>query len=68
MLNKYKVAGGAGHIGLPLSCYISSKGNEVLIVDIDENIKQIKNNEVPEDGLKSYIDKATKITYKQALI
>ena len=65
MLNKYKVAvvGGAGHIGLPLSCYISSKGNEVLIVDIDEKVlSKIKNNEVPffEDGLKSYIDKANK--------
>ena len=37
--------GGAGHIGLPLSCYIASKGHKVTIVDTNENVlKNLKND------------------------
>jgi UDP-N-acetyl-D-mannosaminuronic acid dehydrogenase len=65
MLNKFKVAvvGGAGHIGLPLSCFISSKGYEVLIVDINEKtLNKIKNNEPPffEEDLQKYLENANK--------
>ena len=41
---KYKVAvvGGAGHIGLPLSCYIQNAGIDTSIIDTnEENIDKI---------------------------
>lgn len=42
------VVGGAGHIGLPLSCYIASKGHKVTIVDTNEDaLKNLKNNILP---------------------
>ena len=42
------VVGGAGHIGLPLSCYIASKGHKVTIVDTNEDVlKNLKNNILP---------------------
>ena len=35
---KFKVAvvGGAGHIGLPLSCFIQNKGIQTIIIDKNE--------------------------------
>ena len=42
------VVGGAGHIGLPLSCYIASKGHKVTIVDTNEDVlKNLKSNILP---------------------
>lgn len=42
------VVGGAGHIGLPLSCYIASKGHKVTIVDTNQDVlKNLKNNILP---------------------
>ena len=41
---KFKVAvvGGAGHIGLPFSCFISNKGIETVIIDVhEENMNKI---------------------------
>lgn len=63
--NKYKVAviGGAGHIGLPLSCFISSHGNDVLIIDTDtDKLNKLSENIIPykEDGLKEYLEIAKK--------
>ena len=46
---KYKVAvvGGAGHIGLPLSCYIQNVGIDTSIIDTnEENIDKI-NSSIP---------------------
>ncbi len=44
------VVGGAGHIGLPLSCYIASKGHKVTIVDINENIlNNLRKDNLPFD-------------------
>ena len=68
-VNKYKVAvvGGAGHIGLPLSCFISSYGNDVLIIDTDtEKLNKLSNNVLPfkEDGLKEYLKIANKNNIK----
>ena len=34
---KVAVVGGAGHIGLPFSCFIANKGIETVIIDIDED-------------------------------
>ena len=51
------VVGGAGHIGLPLSCYIASKGHKVTIVDTNEDVlKNLKNNILPfsEVNLKEF--------------
>jgi UDP-N-acetyl-D-mannosaminuronic acid dehydrogenase len=67
--NKYKVAviGGAGHIGLPLSCYISSYENDVLIVDTNnENLEKIRSNKTPfkDDGLEEYIKIANRNNLK----
>jgi len=66
---KYKVAvvGGAGHIGLPLSCFISSHQNSVLIVDTDNNsLNKIGKNIPPfkEEGLEEYIKIANKNNLK----
>ena len=51
------VVGGAGHIGLPLSCYIASKGHKVTIVDTNEDVlKNLKNDNLPfnEVNLEEY--------------
>ena len=48
--NDVSVVGGAGHIGLPLSCYIASKGHKVTIVDINEDIlDNLRNDNLPFD-------------------
>ena len=47
---KYKVAvvGGAGHIGLPLSCYIQNVGIDTSIIDTnEENINKINSSTPP---------------------
>ena len=40
MKNKFKVSvvGGAGHIGLPLSLFISSFGHDVTIIDTNQKV------------------------------
>ncbi len=51
------VVGGAGHIGLPLSCYIASKGHKVTIIDTNEDVlKNLKNDNLPfsEVNLEEY--------------
>ena len=51
------VVGGAGHIGLPLSCYIASKGHKVTIVDTNEDVlNNLKNDDLPfsEVNLEEY--------------
>ena len=51
--NNVSVVGGAGHIGLPLSCYIASKGHKVTIVDTNENVlKNLKNDSLPFNEVK----------------
>lgn len=67
--NKYKVAivGGAGHIGLPLSCFISSHGNDVIIIDTDtDKLKKLSENIIPfkDDGLQEYLKIANKNNIK----
>ena len=57
------VIGGAGHIGLPLSCYIASKGHKVTIVDINENIiNNLRDDKLPfnEVNLEHYWKQAKK--------
>ena len=52
------VVGGAGHIGLPLSCYISSFDHKVNIIDNNSDIvAKIQNKETPfqEDLLGEYL-------------
>ena len=61
--NKVAVVGGAGHIGLPFSCFIASMGYEVMIIDNNvDALKKINNNEPPflEEGLEDYIKNANK--------
>ena len=60
---KVAVVGGAGHIGLPLSCYIQNNGIETLIVDKNlESLEQISKGIPPffeenfEENLKSALD------------
>ena len=65
MSKKLKVAvvGGAGHIGLPLSCFISSKNHDVVIVDNDKSVLEKINNEIMpffEEGLNYYLKLAKK--------
>ena len=60
MSKKLKVAvvGGAGHIGLPLSCFISSKNHDVVIVDNDKSVLEKINNDIMpffEEGLNDYL-------------
>lgn len=59
--NKYKISvvGGAGHIGLPLSCVLQNTGNPTTIVDINEDsIKKIKQYKLPffEKGLQKHLE------------
>ena len=38
------IIGGAGHVGLPLGLALSSKGNNVILIDNNQkNIKKINN-------------------------
>ena len=60
---KYKVAvvGGAGHIGLPLSCYIQNAGIDTSIIDTnEENIDKINSFTPPflEHDLDNQLKKA----------
>lgn len=61
MKNTVAIIGGAGHIGLPLSCLISNKGIETIIIDNnDESIEKIQNKITPfhEKGLNLELEKA----------
>ena len=46
---KFKVAviGGAGHIGLPMSCFIQNKGIETLIIDKNEEALDLIKHSIP---------------------
>ncbi|MDB4247466.1 nucleotide sugar dehydrogenase [Acidimicrobiia bacterium] len=59
-LKKVSVIGGAGHIGLPLSCYIASKDHQVSIIDTNlDTINKLKEGILPfnEFGLEEYWSK-----------
>jgi UDP-N-acetyl-D-mannosaminuronic acid dehydrogenase len=63
MIYKVSVVGGAGHIGLPLSCYISFHGHQVSIIDSNKNvIDNLQNNKLPfeEVNLAKYWESAVK--------
>ncbi len=62
---KFNVAivGGAGHIGLPMSCFIQNKGIDTLIVDKNvEALRLIKDSTPPfeEENFKSNLEDANK--------
>lgn len=61
MKNTIAVIGGAGHIGLPLSCLISNQGMSTIIIDTnEESIEKIQNKISPfyEEGLNEQLEKA----------
>lgn len=61
MKNNIAVIGGAGHIGLPLSCLISNQGMSTIIIDNnEESIEKILNKISPfyEEGLNEQLEKA----------
>lgn len=61
MKNNIAVIGGAGHIGLPLSCLISNQGMSTIIIDNnEESIEKIQNKISPfyEEGLNEQLEKA----------
>ena len=61
MKNTIAVIGGAGHIGLPLSCLISNQGMSTIIIDNnEESIEKIQNKISPfyEEGLNEQLEKA----------
>lgn len=65
MNNKFDVSvvGGAGHIGLPLSLFLSSFGHDVTIIDTNQNVLEgLQKDILPfhENGLKEYWDKVGK--------
>ena len=69
MKNKFKVSvvGGAGHIGLPLSLFISSFGHDVTIIDTNQKVLEgLKGGSLPfyEEGLDKYLKKAQKNNIK----
>ncbi len=69
MKNKFKVSvvGGAGHIGLPLSLFISSFGHDVTIIDTNQKVLEgLKGGSLPfyEDSLDKYLKKAQKNNIK----
>lgn len=62
---KFEVAivGGAGHIGLPMSCFIQNKGIKTLIVDKNEEaLRLIKDSTPPfkEENFKVNLENAIK--------
>ena len=66
---KVSVVGGAGHIGLPLSCFLQNKGCQVTV--IDNNLKKlnlIKKNVLTfyekglEENLKTALGKGLKLS------
>ena len=64
---KVSVVGGAGHIGLPLSCFLQNKGNQVVVIDNNlEALNLIKNNVLTfyEKGLEKNLKNALKAGMK----
>ncbi|MDC3046630.1 nucleotide sugar dehydrogenase, partial [Acidimicrobiaceae bacterium] len=62
---KFKVAvvGGAGHIGLPLSCFIQNKGIQTIIIDKNEEALSLINQSIPpftEKDFQSNLTNANK--------
>ena len=58
--NFISIIGGAGHVGLPLGLALSSKGNDVILIDNNQkNIKKINNGVMPfvEDGCEKLLKK-----------
>ena len=60
--NKVSVVGGAGHIGLPLSCFMQNNGFEVVV--IDNNIKSLN---LLKQNILTFYEKDLEINLKQAL-
>lgn len=60
--NKVSVIGGAGHIGLPLSCFMQNNGFEVVV--IDNNIKSLN---LLKQNILTFYEKDLEINLKQAL-
>ena len=61
------VVGGAGHIGLPMSCFIQNKGIQTLIIDKNEEaLKLIKQSTPPfiEKDFQSNLTNANKAGLK----
>ncbi len=55
------IVGGAGHVGLPLALVFASKGQRVLVYDINEKtLDTIRSGEVPfmEEGAEQYLRSA----------
>ena len=66
---KVSVVGGAGHIGLPLSCFLQNKGCQVVVIDNNlESLNLIKNNVLTfyekglEKSLKNALRKGMKLS------
>lgn len=69
MKNKFEVSvvGGAGHIGLPLSLFISSFGHDVTIIDTNKKVLEgLRGGNLPfyEEGLDKYLKIAQKNNLK----
>ena len=60
--NKVSVIGGAGHIGLPFSCFMQNNGFEVVV--IDNNIKSLN---LLKQNILTFYEKDLEINLKQAL-
>ncbi len=56
------VVGGAGHIGLPLSCYLQNHGHKVTVIDKNENVMNDASN-----GIVPFEEIDFKINLDQAL-
>ena len=66
--NFISIIGGAGHVGLPLGLALSSKGNDVILIDNNQkNIKKINNGVMPfvEDGCEKLLKK---MIYKKKIL
>ena len=66
---KVSVVGGAGHIGLPLSCFLQNKGFEVVVIDNNsKSLNLIKKNVLTfyekglEENLKTALEKGMKLS------
>lgn len=60
---KVSVIGGAGHIGLPFSCFMQNMGYKITIIDIDSTaLNQIRLGRAPffEEGLDVALEEALK--------
>ena len=60
--NKVSVIGGAGHIGLPLSCFMQNNGFEVVV--IDNNLKSLN---LLKQNILTFYEKDLEINLKHAL-